>query len=289
MRAMRVFRDKTGLSVTPELWTSIQTALGDSEYFVLLASPGAAESYWVQKEIDYWITHQPPKNLLVILTSGEIVWDIAANDFDWEKTTALPKTIRGKLSEEPLWVDARWANKSEKLDSRNPSFCELVADLSSTLRAIPKDQLIGEDVHQHRKAVRIRRGAISVLAALALGLALATIVAFGQKTLADRNRDAALKNAQQANDNAKEASDNLITATNNEAEACTNADRAVQNRFEAEENLKLAVANEARARENQKRAEENAAEARRQSDRALARQLAAQSQLLGEQRGSVLI
>jgi hypothetical protein len=44
LRAMRIFRDKTGLAVTPELWGSIQKALADAEYFILLASPQAAQS-----------------------------------------------------------------------------------------------------------------------------------------------------------------------------------------------------------------------------------------------------
>ena len=46
-RAIRVFRDKTGLTATPGLWTSIVTALDNSEYFLLLASPQAAQSHWV--------------------------------------------------------------------------------------------------------------------------------------------------------------------------------------------------------------------------------------------------
>src|SRR3712207_5686061 len=46
-RALWIFRDQTGLSVTPALWTSIQQALDSSEYFVLMASPEAAASPWV--------------------------------------------------------------------------------------------------------------------------------------------------------------------------------------------------------------------------------------------------
>ena len=39
LRAMRVFRDQTGLAVTPRLWESIKNALCILEYFILLASP----------------------------------------------------------------------------------------------------------------------------------------------------------------------------------------------------------------------------------------------------------
>jgi hypothetical protein len=43
-RALRVFRDDTSLSATPGLWPTIERALGQSRYFVLLASPEAAAS-----------------------------------------------------------------------------------------------------------------------------------------------------------------------------------------------------------------------------------------------------
>jgi hypothetical protein len=53
LRAMRVFRDKTGLSVTPELWGSIQKALADADYFILLASPQAAQFQSFKQEVDW--------------------------------------------------------------------------------------------------------------------------------------------------------------------------------------------------------------------------------------------
>lgn len=50
-RALWVFRDQTGLALTPGLWSSIQQALDGSEWFVLLASPEAARSQWVNREV----------------------------------------------------------------------------------------------------------------------------------------------------------------------------------------------------------------------------------------------
>src|SRR5882724_8839666 len=45
--AMRVFRDATNLAVNSSLWAEIEQALSSSRYFILLASPGAAQSKWV--------------------------------------------------------------------------------------------------------------------------------------------------------------------------------------------------------------------------------------------------
>jgi TIR domain len=70
MRAIRVFRDDTNLSISPDLWLSIEKALGESEYFLLLASSQAAESKWVDKEVDFWLSHKTRETLLIVLTEG---------------------------------------------------------------------------------------------------------------------------------------------------------------------------------------------------------------------------
>jgi hypothetical protein len=93
LRAMRVFRDKTGLAVTPELWGSIQKALADADYFILLASPQAAQSKWVEQEVDWWLRNRSASHLLIVWTDGELTWDRTAGDFDWIKTTALPRRL----------------------------------------------------------------------------------------------------------------------------------------------------------------------------------------------------
>ena len=96
LRAFRVFRDKTGLAVTPALWGAIQQALQSSEYFVLLASPEAAQSKWVQQEVEFWLQHRTTDTLLVVLTGGSIVWDRASGDFDWTRTDANGRLRPGK-------------------------------------------------------------------------------------------------------------------------------------------------------------------------------------------------
>lgn len=95
LRALRVFRDKTSLAASPELWPAIIDAPGQSGHFLLLASPAAAASRWLLREIDWWLQHRPAQQLLILLTDGELVWDNAAGDFDWRCTTALPASLRG--------------------------------------------------------------------------------------------------------------------------------------------------------------------------------------------------
>ena len=52
--ALRIFRDQTDLGVNPALWSSIAKALADAKFFILLASPEAATSRWVAREVEVW-------------------------------------------------------------------------------------------------------------------------------------------------------------------------------------------------------------------------------------------
>ena len=94
MRAMRVFVDKASLSANPGLWSTIEAALDESEYFLLLASPSSAQSLWVQKEVEHWAQLGRARQLLIALTEGDIVWAQGDGDFDWNQSTALPRALR---------------------------------------------------------------------------------------------------------------------------------------------------------------------------------------------------
>src|SRR4051794_37854399 len=80
-RALRVFRDDTSLSATPHLWPTIEQALAESRYLIVLCSSEAANSRWVNKEVQYWLEHKSIDTLLIAVTEGELVWDVTTNDF----------------------------------------------------------------------------------------------------------------------------------------------------------------------------------------------------------------
>jgi hypothetical protein len=73
-RALRVFRDETGLSTNPHLWSAIERALDESAWFVLLASPEAAASEWVNKEVEHWLAAKSVERLLPVVTDG--TWEV---------------------------------------------------------------------------------------------------------------------------------------------------------------------------------------------------------------------
>jgi WD40 repeat protein len=192
-RALRVFRDKTSLAVTPGLWPTIQQALEASRYFILLASPAAAKSKWVQQELAWWMEHRKPGTLLIVLTAGTIAWDQASGDsgdFAWHETDTLPKTdalptaLSGWFGEEPLWVDLRWAQTASRLSHRDPQLRDDLATLAAPIRGVSKDDLVGLDLVLHRRAVRLRRIAVVLLVLLTLGALGGALVAVEQRNTA---------------------------------------------------------------------------------------------------------
>ena len=68
LRATRVFLDETSMAANPGLWSTLTGMLTNTEYFILLASPEAAASPWVQKEVGWWCANKPPARLLIGLT-----------------------------------------------------------------------------------------------------------------------------------------------------------------------------------------------------------------------------
>ena len=199
LRAIRVFRDEASLSANPALWQSIVQALSSSDWFVLLASPESASSEWVGKEVSYWLATKAPERLLIALTGGELTWDERAGDFDWDRTNALPPVLRGVFAEEPRYIDVRWARTAEDVSLRNPQFRSTVAEIAAPLHGLPKDELIGEDVRQHRRTVRIARAVGVTLALLVIAAAALAFLALQQRNTALAQRDRAEQEARLAN------------------------------------------------------------------------------------------
>jgi hypothetical protein len=173
-RALNVFLDEASLAANPALWPSIEQALSQSQFFILLASPEGAASPWVAKEIQYWLAHRSIERVLLVVTGGTITWDDTLGDFDRQRTTALPTALSGVFNAEPRWIDLRWVRKEEQLSLRHPDFRNRVADLAAPIHGRPKEDLIGEDVLQHKRTIRLRNFVIAGLSALTLGLAIAT-------------------------------------------------------------------------------------------------------------------
>ena len=191
-RALRIFRDKTDMSAAPHLWGVVEQALGNSRFFLLLASPAAAQSKWVRREVEFWFAAKDPRNLLIALIDGDIWWDEGRNDFDWTRTTALPQMFTGRYpGGEPLWVDLR-PHTYAKPTLDDSTFQDAVAALAAPVHGKSKSDLVGEELRQQRKFARVRN---AVAAGLAVLLVLAIVMGIGflgQRNTARGQRDLAV-------------------------------------------------------------------------------------------------
>ena len=186
-RSLEIFRDETGLSVDPHLWGAIVKALDDSEWFVLLTSPLAAQSEWVNREIEHWKAHRSVDRILPVVTDGHWQWDEATGDFTGD-SDAVPPALHGVFGDEPRHLDLRWAHDEKQLDLNNGRFRNAVAEVAAPLHGRSKDEIEGEDVRQHRRTVRTAWSAAATLAVLTVAALVAGGVAVVNAHKAEQRR-----------------------------------------------------------------------------------------------------
>jgi len=138
LRALRVFRDDTDLTASPDLWGRIVDALDRSRFFIVTLSPQAAQSHWVNQEITYWLQHRGREQLMLVLVDGQLQWDQDAQRFDPESSNAAPPVLTepGSLPAEPLFIDV---SADAPWDYRAPEFREKVTALAAPIHGKPKD------------------------------------------------------------------------------------------------------------------------------------------------------
>ena len=191
-RALRLFRDDTSLAATPHLWPMIEQALGQSRHFILLASPEAAASKWVNKEVAFWLERNSINSLLIGLTGGELVWDDSAGDFLGQETVPLPNVLAKRFPSEPKWVDLRPYREgaAHAANKRDAKFTELAADFAAAIHGMPKEDLLSQEVRQQRRALTLAWSAAASLLILAVMATAAGILAYReeQEAVTQRNR-----------------------------------------------------------------------------------------------------
>ncbi|MEP5517416.1 MAG: toll/interleukin-1 receptor domain-containing protein, partial [Bauldia litoralis] len=188
VRSLNVFLDATSLSAAPSLWQGIADKLDRSRYLILLASPEAAASKWVDREVAHFIAENGIDRLLIALTDGELAWDEDIHDFRSDAALPLPPSLHGRFAEEPLWVDLRAFRDDPALATKsNQGFLHASLDLAATIHGVEKADLYSEEVRQQRRSVRLAYGVAVVVAGLGIGAGIAAWIATTEAERATRN------------------------------------------------------------------------------------------------------
>ena len=151
LHALRVFRDSTDLTASPDLWGKVTEAMDRSRYMIVVLSPHAVASTWVNKEVAYWLEHRGPDQLLFVVAEGSLAWDEDAGRFDPDRSdAALPVlTQPGVLAAEPFYVDV---SDDAPWDPAAALFREKVTDLAAPIHGKPKYELASEDLREQRRS-----------------------------------------------------------------------------------------------------------------------------------------
>jgi hypothetical protein len=157
-----VFRDRADLSAARDLPAAVREGIAASSALVVVASPDAARSLWVAREIALFRELHPDAPVLVALARGD-------------SDEAVPEALRtGGLH--PLAADFR-----KQGDGRRLAFLKIVAGLAD----LPLDTLVQRDAQRQVRRVTAVTACAAVLMVI---MALLLVTALRARGEAERRR-----------------------------------------------------------------------------------------------------
>ncbi|WP_157115090.1 TIR domain-containing protein [Nocardia niwae] len=181
---MRIFLDYSGVSIGPELWDKIVAGLSRSKWLVVVASPEAAGSMWVDREIEWWLTHRSPETILLVLSAGSLVWDEGAGDWDRTRSTALPPRLFGVFPSEPVYKTIKWRENADGVP--RPDIDAIAVGIAAVIRGVSEADVKSEGYQQTKRNLRVANIAIGALVMLLAAALVAAFVALVQSNRAEK-------------------------------------------------------------------------------------------------------
>ena len=167
-RLFPVFRDREELPTSSDLGSQIQEALRQSRFIIVIASPHAAASRWVNEEIRYFKSQHGEDRVLCLIADGE---PKTASGEPSGSAECFPPTLRFRVAEdgsittnpvEPIAADIRVGG-----DGKSNSLLKIVAGLTG----LAFDSLRQRDRERARKRGFGFAGGAVLVCAVALAFA----------------------------------------------------------------------------------------------------------------------
>lgn len=150
-RLYPVFRDREELATSSDLSTTIQSALDASDNLIVLCSPDAAKSPWVNREIERFALLGRAARIHAVLLRGE-------------PERSFPPALRNVGLEEPLAADLR---------AEGDGWAEGSAKLIAGILGIPFGELRDREVARARRRRQLSIGLTLLFAVLAIAALVA--------------------------------------------------------------------------------------------------------------------
>lgn len=180
-----IFRDEEELGAAPDLNLRLKEALGSSAFLIVLCSPAAVASRWVDAEIRQFKALHGERRVLAVIVDGE---PFASDDPQRASEECLPEALRRPVGPDGALGEGRIEIIAADLRSGQGGRRLALLKLVSGLLGVGLDQLI------QREAQR-RQQTLAVIAAASMAGA---VVLGGLSLVALRERDAARSERAQA-------------------------------------------------------------------------------------------
>jgi WD40 repeat protein len=233
VRVFPIFRDREELPVSADLGMNIVDALRRSRYLIVICSPSAARSRWVNEEIKIFKALGGESRILALIVEGEPNASDGKPGFAPD-AECFPEALRYQWEAgiatatraEPIAADAR-PHGDGKANAR--------LKLLAGLLGVDYDALRQRDQARRVRRLRAMVGAASILIAL---FALLGIALYFQRDAAREQENIARQNAKEARDE-KHRAEHALEETRR---TLSQSDYLQACRLLSEENLSLAIA-----------------------------------------------
>ncbi|WP_157172857.1 TIR domain-containing protein [Nocardia exalbida] len=179
----RIFLDYSGISIGPELEGKIVAGLSRSKWLVVVASPEAAASMWVDREIEWWLANRSPETILLVLSAGTLAWDEVAGDWDRVRSTALPPRLFGVFASEPVYKTIKWREGAD--GAPHPDIDAIAVGIAAVIHGVSETDIKSEGYQQTKRNLRWANTAIGALVTLLVLALIAALVARVQSNRAE--------------------------------------------------------------------------------------------------------
>lgn len=178
-----VFRDRDELPASGDLGGELRAALASSRFQIVLCSPAAARSHWVNEEIKHFKMLNGEGRTLALILTGEP--NSGGDDECFPPALRFRVDAEGEVSDipaEPIAADIRPGKDGPKL-----ALQKLIADLAG----VRLDDLVRRDSAPRQKRLTIMAAISSTIAVVTIGLVIYAEFqrreAVAQRELADRS------------------------------------------------------------------------------------------------------
>ncbi len=170
-----IFKDREEVAAGISLGATLEAALNDSEFLIVICSPRAAKSKWLNREIAWFKIHRDPAKILALIIDGEPgASAIAGREAQECFPPALVHkvnadlTVTGEREDEPLGADVRNSG-----DGKNLAKLKIIA----AMLGVGLDELVKRDERRRSFRRRLVTSGALVLAAAMSGLAYTAMLA----------------------------------------------------------------------------------------------------------------